>query len=287
LLRSCLVFGRIDGKIDFRGVAKLARNRAACARLVTARRAAVTAHRARVTALWVAVTAGAQRHKSGYSAGMLSPRATRTVRWLHLWGGVIVGIQIILWVVSGLVMVARPMDEVRGTVLRREAPASLAMPAQLPALKGVERLELGQLLGRPVWKLTDGQGKRLLDAASGQPIAITAGEAEAVARAGTMMSGPAVVTPVTPAAPASDWREPNGWRVAFGDDTRVYVTTQGEIGAIRTPWWRFYDLFWGLHIMDWQERENTHGPVIIAATLLALGVVLTGALLTVRHFWRR
>jgi hypothetical protein len=217
---------------------------------------------------------------------MLSPRATRTVRWLHLWTGVIIGIQIILWVASGLVMVARPLDEVRGTTLRREAPA-LSVPAGLPALQGVEKLELGQLLGKPVWKLTDGQGKRLLDGATGQPIAITAAQAEAIARAGTTLSGPATVREVTPAAPASDWRETSGFAVEFADDVRVYINSQGDIGAVRTPWWRFYDLFWGLHILDWQDRENTHGPVIIIATLMALGVVLTGALLTIRHFWRR
>lgn len=220
-----------------------------------------------------------------YSANMLSPRATRTVRWLHLWGGVIIGIQIILWVASGLVMVARPIEEVRGTTLRRDPPA-LTVPAGLPALSGVEKLELGQLLGQPVWKLTDGQGKRLLDV-SGQPIAITAAQAEAIARAGTSLTGPASVTPVTPAKPASDWRETAGYRVSFANDTRVYITTQGDIGAVRTPWWRFYDLFWGLHIMDWTERENSHSPLIIVSTLLSLGVVLTGGLLTVRHFWRR
>jgi hypothetical protein len=215
---------------------------------------------------------------------MLSPRATRTVRWLHLWGGVIVGIQIILWVASGLVMVARPLDEVRGTTLRRE-PAALNLPAGLPALTGVEKLELGNLLGKPVWKLTDGQGKRLLDAAGG-PVTITARQAEVIARAGTTLTGPAVVTPVSAADPASDWRETAGWRVEFADESRVYITTQGDIGAVRKPWWRFYDLFWGLHIMDWKDRENTHHPLIIAATLLSLGVVFTGALLTVRHFWR-
>jgi hypothetical protein len=217
---------------------------------------------------------------------MLSPRATRTVRWLHLWGGVIIGIQIILWVASGLVMVARPLDEVRGTTLRRDPPV-LSVPAGLPALKGVEKLELGSLLGKPVWKLTDGQGKRLLDAASGQPIILTAAQAEAVARAGTTLDGPAVVTAITPDKPASDWRETSGWRVEFADDVRVYINAQGEIGAVRTPWWRFYDLFWGLHIMDWSERENTHHPLIIISTILSLGVVLTGALLTIRHFWRR
>jgi hypothetical protein len=217
---------------------------------------------------------------------MLSPRATRTVRWLHLWSGVFIGIQIILWVASGLVMVVRPLDEVRGTTLRQE-PAALSVPTGLLALQGVKKLELGQLLGKPVWKLTDGQGKRLLDAATGQPIAITPAQAEAIARAGTTLEGPVAVTAITPANPASDWRETAGYRVEFADDVRVYINSQGEIGAVRTPWWRFYDLFWGLHILDWQDRENTHGPVIIAATLMALGVVLTGALLTIRHFWRR
>ena len=216
---------------------------------------------------------------------MLSPRTTRTVRWLHLWTGVFVGIQIILWVVSGLVMVARPLDEVRGTTLRKE-PAALSIPAGLPALQGLEKLELGSLLGKPVWKLTDKIGKRLLDA-GGQPIAISATQAEAIARAGTTLEGPVTVTAITPANPASDWRETAGYRVEFADDVRVYINSQGEIGAVRTPWWRFYDLFWGLHILDWQDRENTHGTVIIIATLMALGVVLTVELLTVRHFWRR
>lgn len=218
---------------------------------------------------------------------MLSPRATRTVRWLHLWLGVIVGVQIILWVASGLVMVARPIEEVRGTTLRREPPP-LTLPAGVPALKGVERLELGSLLGRPVWKVTDGQGKRLIDAATGQAITLTPREAEAIARAGTTLTGPARVIRTTAQAPPIEWRRPeSAFVVAFADDTRVYVTMQGEIGAIRTPWWRFYDLFWGLHIMDWRDREATHHPLIIAATILSLGVVLTGAVLTVRHFWRR
>ena len=81
---------------------------------------------------------------------MLSPRATRTVRWLHLWTGVIIGVQIIASVASGLVMVVRPMDEVRGTTLRRDA-AALQMPVGLPALTGVEKL--GALLTvRHFWR---------------------------------------------------------------------------------------------------------------------------------------
>ena len=217
---------------------------------------------------------------------MLSPRTTRTVRWLHLWTGVIVGIQIVLWTVSGLVMVLRPMDEVRGTNLRRSAPA-LVVPVGLPAFEGAQKLELANVLGKPVWKVTDAKGRRIVDAATGQPIAITAADAEAIARAGTTLTGNAAVTAVSAAAPAADWRETAGFAVEFAGGVRVYVDPQGEIGAVRTRWWRFYDLFWGLHIMDWRARENTHHPLIIAVTLMALAVVLSGALLTVRHFWRR
>lgn len=221
---------------------------------------------------------------------MLSPRATRTVRWLHLWLGAIVGVQIILWTVSGLVMVLRPIDEVRGTDQKR-TPPPLAVPAGLPgSLAGrgdIEKLELATVLDRPVWRVTSAAGTELLDAGTGAPRLLTAADAEAVARNGTRLTGAATVTRSPADAPPLDWRRPEAaWAVTFGDGTRVYVTDLGEIGAVRTPWWRFYDVFWGLHIMDWRAREDTHHPLIIAATLLALGTVLTGAVLTVRHFTR-
>jgi hypothetical protein len=217
---------------------------------------------------------------------MLTLRATRTVRWLHLWTGMIVSIQIILWVASGLAMVARPIEVVRGDDRRKPVPL-LSVPAGLPPLERIELLELGQLLGRPEWKLTDAKGKRLLDAATGAPIAITPATADAIARAGTSLTGPAWVTPADPANPPADWRQNQRVAVELADETRVYGTTQGEIGAIRTPWWRFFDLFWGLHIMDWTERVNSHHPLIITATILSMAVVMTGALPPIRHFGRR
>ena len=52
-------------------------------------------------------------------------------------------------------------------------------------------------------------------------------------------------------------RAMDGWRVAMSDGTHFYVDGgSGEIVAKRTRWWRFYDLMWGLHIMDLQGREE-------------------------------
>lgn len=64
------------------------------------------------------------------------------------------------------------------------------------------------------------------------------------------------------------------WQVNYGDGTRLYIDTDtGSLLALRTEQWRWYDIMWGLHIMDLQTREDSHHPVLIlfaALTLFAL-----------------
>ena len=40
-------------------------------------------------------------------------------RW-HMWLGWLVGLPVLFWTISGFVMVARPIEEVRGEALRAE-----------------------------------------------------------------------------------------------------------------------------------------------------------------------
>ena len=65
----------------------------------------------------------------------LNKRATLR-RW-HMWLGWLVGLPMLFWTVSGLVMVARPIEEVRGeTLLRDPAPISLSTAAVPPRIEG-------------------------------------------------------------------------------------------------------------------------------------------------------
>jgi hypothetical protein len=43
--------------------------------------------------------------------------------------------------------------------------------------------------------------------------------------------------------------------------------------------WRFYDFFWMLHIMDYQEYEDSNNLLIITAAILSLAFVMTGMML--------
>ena len=82
-----------------------------------------------------------------------------------------------------------------------------------------------------------------------------------------------------------DFRRPvDVWRVSLADGTYVYVGREtGRIEAVRTRWWRIFDIMWGLHIMDLDEREDTSHPILIAAAALSALAVLMGVILLFRR----
>ena len=53
----------------------------------------------------------------------------------------------------------------------------------------------------------------------------------------------------------------------------------GNVVAIRSDKWRIWDLMWGLHIMDWKERDNIDNLFLKIFSILALVSSLTGIML--------
>ena len=202
-------------------------------------------------------------------------------RW-HVWLGWIVGIPIFLWVVTGVVMVWKPIEEVRGTHLLDEAPpVRLAAAPVLPRVEGVPlaSLTLQQGATGPRWIATLPDGTvRTADVATGEwlPQLSAIDAARAVTARYTGSESVASVSPTAADDPPLDLRRPiPAWRVRMTDGTNFYVDRRsGEIVATRTPWWRLFDLMWGLHIMDLETREDTHNPLVlgfgIASVVMAL-----------------
>ena len=60
----------------------------------------------------------------------------------------------------------------------------------------------------------------------------------------------------------------------------VYINMySGDVVAIRSDKWRIWDLMWGLHIMDWKERDNIDNLFLKIFSILALVSSLTGIML--------
>jgi hypothetical protein len=217
----------------------------------------------------------------------------RYARW-HIWLGWLVGVPLLLWTLSGVAMVAKPIEEVRGEHLRIEAKRTALPGNPSPiALKldgAPQMVEFRSFVqrGRPITLVTrpDGSVDRF-DATTGAAIpALDEQDArEAVAAAIRGGDRVAAMRAFPKSAPPLDLRKPVAvWRATLSDGTHVYLNRDsGEIEAIRTRWWRFYDFMWGVHIMDLQTREDTHNPFTVAFGVLAMLGALLGCVLLFRR----
>ena len=217
----------------------------------------------------------------------------RTLLRYHVWLGWLVGIPLLLWTVSGLVMVARPIDEVRGSDLRAELPPLPATTVYPPIIHGTaDSLTLKQTALGPRWIVALGDNRYTADPRDGRRLPAL-DKAHAIAAALGYRKSPARVASAgltDSGHPPLDMRQPRpAWGVRFGDGARFYIDADtGELLAVRTDYWRFYDTMWGLHIMDLQEREDMHHPILIGfAALAAFATVLAVLLMIARYLPRR
>jgi uncharacterized iron-regulated membrane protein len=212
----------------------------------------------------------------------------RFARW-HIWLGWLIGFPILMWAVSGLVMVARPIEQVRGEDLRKPRPAVAAGTYTLPKMdEPIVRAELIQQPAGPVWLVTTTDGGRYrYDAREGwiAPPVIKSEAQQIVAAAYAGDSRLDTLTYFPADTPPADLRSAvPAWQAHFADGTNLYIDAiTGEVLAVRTGWWRFYDFMWGLHIMNLQDREDAHHPIIIVFAVLAALGSLIGCILLFRR----
>ena len=61
------------------------------------------------------------------------------------------------------------------------------------------------------------------------------------------------------------------------EEINVYLDPHSkEVVAIRSNQWRIWDFMWGIHIMDWNERDNIGNIFLKVFSILALLSALSG-----------
>jgi hypothetical protein len=214
-------------------------------------------------------------------------KSRQSLRRIHIWLGWVVGLPILLWVVSGLIMVVRPIETVRGEGLLTEPPRiALSGPLVAPQIgpRPVASLLLEQRSRGPVWVIRYADGaSRTADPVTGRLLPkLTAADAvEAVRSRYTGNARIAAISRTSAENPPIELRRKiDSWPVALDDGTRFYVSADtGEIVARRTSWWRIYDFMWGLHIMDPVTREDTSNPFVIGFGIISLITTLLALIL--------
>lgn len=222
------------------------------------------------------------------------------IRKTHRYLGIILGIQFLMWTISGIYFSWSDLDEIRGD-LHRKTPArlqgnfKLISPGEIfnsSALKpdSIHDIHLVNILGKPFYSLqffTGNELKKVLaDATNGiiRP-AISKEEAISIA-AESFIAEPTVksIHYISEADAYHEYREKPlpAWVITFNhpSNTNVYVSAElGKVESFRNDKWRIFDFLWMGHIMGYQDRDDTNNMLLRIFSLFGLFTVLSGFIL--------
>lgn len=219
------------------------------------------------------------------------------LRWtvrIHKWVALLVGVQVLLWILGGLVMSAIPIEIVRGEhKIAAAAPVSVEPQGLIPletaartaGATQISGAALGQVLGRPVWRIESEADTYTVDAVSGAPLSpVTETLAREIALADYSSTGQIAKIEML-ATPPTEYGGPGPvWQVIFSDadQTTLYIDpASAMVRARRSSTWRFYDFFWRLHVMDYDDGADFNHPLLVTAAGAGLFVALSGLVLLV------
>lgn len=219
---------------------------------------------------------------------MLKPAVI--ARTLHKWLGLIVGLQVLIWLASGLYMVVVDIDFIHGDPLVKNMQQAVVIPdGELLSMAGLRarypdasQIGLRPVMGKSYYMVTVADNRYLLDPETGA-VQSPLGEQTAREIARYHFAGEAPITSATlitanPPMEIQTRRLPL-WRIDFDDrfSTSFYIDPHdGSLLTRRHQYWRIFDFMWMLHIMDYEDHSDAHNLLLISAQVTGLAFAVTG-----------
>ncbi|MEJ6669429.1 MAG: PepSY domain-containing protein [Pseudomonadales bacterium] len=206
----------------------------------------------------------------------------RFIRNSHKYVSLAVSIQLLLWTVSGLFFAFNKIQEVRGEHVMTRGVFAANVSDFAVDVSEAKSIRILSRLDSPILILTTAEETLYLDQNGASLPQLSSDEAMAVVASQTRLQ-PLRAETVTEVAPGDEFRgRPLPLYRVIGEDQdetvfNVYVNPfSGEITAVRSTQWRIWDFMWGLHIMDWQERDNIDNLPMKLFSILALISAISG-----------
>ena len=207
------------------------------------------------------------------------------VRNTHKYLSFFISIQLLLWTVSGIYFAFNKIENVRGEQYRLQSPFKYSFKNIEFEIPGATSAVLKKRLDKTIITASTKTGMRYFDE-DGDPLKkISFDEAKQIVAENTLLK-PIAVEEVSEPKKGSEYRGRQlpiykvTTRNANDKEINAYLNIfSGDIVAIRSAQWRIWDLMWGFHIMDWQERDNIDNILLKIFSVLALISSLSGILL--------
>lgn len=214
---------------------------------------------------------------------------------LHKWLALFVGIQVLLWMGTGAIMSFLKIEQVRSEhVISRQAEtmeSNFPAPEWLTDRRDIVAVTTKSVAGRILVEIERSDGSRILHQAdTGTKISpLPRADAHDIAlRAWTGPETSIASTKMVDTPVETEFRGPfPAWQITFSDNgaTRLYNdASSGEILAARSDTWRLFDFIWGLHIMDWTQRDRINSWWLLLFGIGGTVIALSGFVLLANRF---
>lgn len=236
----------------------------------------------------------------------MSKQRSHLIRKVHRYLSYILGVQVVLWLMGGVVFAWLPFDSVIKGGAARQTPADAPLPSNWQ--ESISRVGANVSEISTLRSAASAQGTLLLYTADDVPHWLrlqdgefdtepTAKQVQEFARvmyAGSAAIGPAVRIAEPDAQVFGLVRELYGrrdvWQVTIDDwlNTRFYFDgPTGLYFTVRNDAWVLYDTFWRLHIMDYGGGEDFNNMLLSVFSVSALLFALSGIALGTQRLLRR
>ena len=214
------------------------------------------------------------------------------IRKIHKYLSVLISIQLLLWTISGIYFAFNQIELVRGEQYRQDDKVSIDLSRVDLKVLDADNIRFIKRLDAPALVVEKDNEIQYLDLMGNPLDKLSLQEAQSIVGSSTTLRVLGAEEVLIP-EPGAEYRgRPLPlYRVRSVNDEdeeiNVYVAGfSGEVVAIRNEQWRIWDLMWGLHIMDWEERDDFNHWLLRVFSVLALISSVTGLFLFVRLDWK-
>jgi uncharacterized iron-regulated membrane protein len=205
------------------------------------------------------------------------------IRKIHKYLSLFISIQLLLWTISGIYFAYNQIELVRGEHLRNQSYDEIDFNLQdLPPITA-RSMRTFIRLGEPLIQIETATDTIYLELDGTKATKIDLDQAMEIVRTKTSLQAlTAIEIFEVPAGAEYRGRSLPLYQIKTDhqNDINAYVDAwTGEIVAIRSSSWRLWDLMWGLHIMDYVDRDNINNILMKVFSILALISSLSGVIL--------
>jgi uncharacterized iron-regulated membrane protein len=219
---------------------------------------------------------------------MVNRKTAKWIRKSHRYLGIFLGIQFLMWTISGMYFSWTDIDEIHGDQFKKQEPKQMVFSdllgtGQLNSMQPIQSLELLEIAEEPYYWINEA---KLYNAKTGEgKEGVTKEEAQEVAQ--RYMLPELKIAAIKRIEEVGNHHEYRGrplpaYEISYETPQNLKAYVAVENGAFQTARhrdWRWFDFLWMTHTMDYDTRDNFNTIVLRAFSLLGLITVLSGFLL--------